>query len=210
MSPKLHFFTKSLAYKLRLNAALCENAMSDKTYILVDGENLLFRYQAMLDAGRTPSAGIQHAVGKYVWCKHISMNHTSQVARVTYYTTQHGDADKIIALKKEISEISYAYGSQYDIQGRGSLNPKIFKKTGRSRGTKSVDINMCIDSMRHTASQGLTTVSLVTGDGDFLPLIEELMRQGVNVQVQALSDGCNPNLVHTPDAFVNLDRYFFS
>ena len=31
--------------------------MSDKTYILVDGENLLFRYQAMLDAGRTPSAG---------------------------------------------------------------------------------------------------------------------------------------------------------
>ena len=88
----------------------------------------------------------------------------------------------------------------------GTLNPHVFKK--KRQGTKSVDINICVDATRHVSQSGLVTVVLVTGDGDYLPLIQELMRRGVDVEVQALSDGCHSELKYVPDSFRDLDRHF--
>jgi uncharacterized LabA/DUF88 family protein len=50
---------------------------------------------------------------------------------------------------------------------------------------------------------------LLAGDGDYIPLIEEVMRQGKQVHLGAFSDGLSPRLPHIADEFVDLDKYFF-
>jgi uncharacterized LabA/DUF88 family protein len=51
----------------------------------------------------------------------------------------------------------------------------------------------------------LDTLFLLSGDGDYIPLIQEVMRQGKKVVVGALTNGLNPRLKHMADMFVDLD-----
>ena len=185
--------------------------MTDRTYILVDGENLLTRYECMLKEGYTAYGNILHQENKYVWHPKIVHGQESPIARVSYYTTYVGDSNAIEELQKEISQLDYQYFSIGSTSQRfGKVNPHVFKKSRQGQGTKSVDINICVDALRHIGSEGLVTVLLITGDGDYLPLINELMRRGINVNVKALSSGCNPSLEHVPDSFTLLDPIFIS
>jgi uncharacterized protein (TIGR00288 family) len=85
----------------------------------------------------------------------------------------------------------------------------VFKKLRSSQKTRNVDINLTIDVMRFAYSDAVDTIHLVSGDGDYLPLIQDVMRRGKEVVVSALSSGLNPKLVDTPDLFISLDSYFF-
>jgi uncharacterized LabA/DUF88 family protein len=53
-------------------------------------------------------------------------------------------------------------------------------------------------------------VYLVTGAGDYIPLIEEVMRNGKQVYLAALSEGLNKALPNSVDKFYNLDDAFFT
>jgi uncharacterized LabA/DUF88 family protein len=48
------------------------------------------------------------------------------------------------------------------------------------------------------------------GDSDYVPLVQEVMRQGVQVWVAALSSGLSSSLRHAADGFYDLDPVFFS
>lgn len=182
--------------------------MSDRTFILADGENLVARYEASINNGATAAGSPFYIPGTLVWHPNITTWQSMDVVRAAYYTTQVGDDQKLAETCKDIFQYSYAYKSSADGSRRhGKLCPHVFKKERKSQKTKSVDINLTIDALRHTYNDSLDTLIILTGDGDYIPLIQEVMRQGKKVIVGAFSDGLNPGLRHIADEFIDLDQW---
>jgi uncharacterized protein (TIGR00288 family) len=91
----------------------------------------------------------------------------------------------------------------------GHLSPRVFKKPSQSQKTASVDINIAIDVLRHCYQKDVEAVCLLTGDGDYVPLVEEAKRTGTRLFVGAFSDGLNDTLRVSCDEFFELDGMFF-
>jgi len=64
------------------------------------------------------------------------------------------------------------------------------------------DVGMTIDAVR--LANGLDAIVLVTGDGDFVPLVEYLKNQGRQVEVIAFSKSTSTELRESADDFVDL------
>ena len=178
--------------------------MQSRTIIFVDGENLILRFQAMLKAGRKPNSLIQHETDKFVWIPTVVRYSAWHLTRVSYYTSIVGDDVCLQKLAERLSSIRYDFHG-----GFGFINPHIFKKQKRGNKTKSVDINLVTDLLRHTYNHSIDEVCLLTGDGDFLPTIHEVMRQGLRVIVGAFSSGLDPRLRTQADEFIDLDTMCF-
>ncbi len=179
-----------------------------KSMIFVDGENLVMRYQSMLGQGYEPTDGIVHEPDYFVWHPTISTNTLLDVIRVVYYTSAVGDENKIAEAKKRIAQVHYQFTAD-NYHGEAQIYPCVFKKLAQSKKTRSVDINIVIDVMKYAYSDAIDQIYLVSGDGDYLPLIHEVMQKGKQVMVGALSSGLNQALVHSVDEFINLDNFFF-
>lgn len=168
------------------------------------------RYQALLAEGRTPIEGNVHVQDVFIWqpgwMRWRSLINTD-IFRVNYYTSMVGDDDAIASLCDQISSNSYSgYGDYY---GQCQLYPRVYKKLKRSTKSRLVDINITIDSMRHAYSDAVDVVYLLSGDGDFVHLVEELARSGKKVCLGAFSSGLEPRLKASVDRFVLLDDLFF-
>jgi uncharacterized LabA/DUF88 family protein len=182
--------------------------MQNRTFVLADGENLVFRYQASLKAGAEKIHETYYIPDVLVWHPTITRAFTMEVIRVSYYTTQVGDENTLDQTRKKIASYSYDFKfSRTEPGGGGRLCPYVFKKERNSQKTKSVDINLTIDALRHTYNDSLDTLFLLSGDGDYIPLIQEVMRQGKKVVIGAFTNGLNPALEHIADKFINLDPW---
>lgn len=75
-----------------------------------------------------------------------------------------------------------------------------------SSGAKKADwdVGITVDVIRFATR--LDVVVLVTGDGDFVPLIEYLQYQGVQVEVMAFSQSSAQSLMEVADEFVDLSE----
>jgi uncharacterized protein (TIGR00288 family) len=73
-------------------------------------------------------------------------------------------------------------------------------------GTKKGDwdVGMAIDAVR--ISENLDTIVLVSGDGDFVPLVEYLKAKGKQVEVIAFSRTTSTRLKEAADEFIDLDE----
>lgn len=182
----------------------------EKIIGFADGENLVLRYQAMIAAGRKPAPGVIHVKDFLIWHPKVIRKYLGDYQRVSFYQTVVGDEVKLNAARKQISEVSYKYSVGENITGTGYLVPKIFKKEGRTSKSKSVDINITVDMMRHSSGQSFDALFLLSGDGDYLPLIEEVARRGIQVWVAAFSQGLSPTLRYSADQFIDLDQIFFA
>ena len=179
--------------------------------VFVDGENLVYRYQAMLDAGRTASdTRITHEKDTFVWRPFaVSCDHHI-VLRATYYTYCIGDEAKVRAMSERIKSLEFR---QYSVPGVNvsllrNLSPRVFRKP-RGRKAKGVDIQMTVDVLTNVYQDNLDTVYLVSGDGDYIPVLQEAIRRGKQVYIAALSDGLNEELKLIADRFIDLDGTFF-
>jgi len=181
--------------------------MSERAFVIADGENLVLRYQELLARGKQPDASTVHERDLFVWHEQITMVRRMDVVRASYYTTCVGDETKLAEVHKKIASVTFKFVPGTPPGGRsGRLCPYIFKKGQRSAKTKSVDINITIDALRHTYNGSLDILYLLTGDGDYVPLIQEVMRQGKKVIVGAFSAGLNDQLSHIADGFIDLDQ----
>lgn len=67
------------------------------------------------------------------------------------------------------------------------------------------DVGMAVDAIR--MADFLDTVILVTGDGDFVPLVEYLKwGKGRNVEVAAFTRSTSAKLKEAADAFINIEE----
>lgn len=183
--------------------------MTPRTTIFIDGENLLMRFESMLSQGRKPTGGVLHSPRQYVWHPNLPGLFQNSISRVVYYTSYTGDADALFAIRSNIAKIEYK--KKEGTAGRqASVVPEVFKKPRKSVKSKSVDINLTTDLLRSAYTNGLDRALLVTGDGDYIPVIKDVMRQGKQVYIAALSSGLNKDLPHIGDHFFNLDGMFFN
>src|SRR5262245_30504387 len=74
---------------------------------LIDGENIVARYQAMLAEGKRASSDVIHKKDVYVWSNGMSGKEVSDVRRIAYYTSATGDEDTINAIEQELHSITY-------------------------------------------------------------------------------------------------------
>ena len=164
----------------------------------------MLRYQEMLGVKRPKSNNV-HVSNIFIWNPALHSVPGYSAVRMNYYTSAVGTHDKIDALKKDISKIII----QRTREVHGQMCPHVFKKEAKSKKTKIVDISICIDALRHSHHGHADAIYLLSGDGDYLPLIEEVMRNGTQVWLGAFSSGLNPKLPAAVDRFVDLDPIFF-
>ena len=66
------------------------------------------------------------------------------------------------------------------------------------------DVGLAVDAI--TASPKLDTVILITGDGDYVPLVEYLKMQGCQVEAIAFGKSASGKLIEAVDDFIDLDE----
>lgn len=172
--------------------------------VFVDGENLVFRFQEMLKRGYIPRDGLFHEQDVAVWdtsFTHLARHH--EILRVTYYTYVVGDEARVGTVEEAIRRLTFSKHMASLLPN--SVTPCIFKKVVKSRSGKGVDIKLCVDVLSHVYRGNTDAVLLMSGDGDYEPLIEEVLRNGVQVFLSAFSDGLNPRLRNLVDALYELD-----
>ena len=64
------------------------------------------------------------------------------------------------------------------------------------------DVGIAVDAI--TLAQKVDALVLVTGDGDFCPLVEYLKHEGVQVEVVSFAKSTSAKLIDTADAFLDL------
>jgi len=186
--------------------------MYERVMFFIDGENLVFRYQEMLKNGYEPNPGVLHEKDIYVWHRDVIREDVGNIIRVDYYTSAVGDESKLLSLSEDIKSIEYRYRrASIGVGGRlagirhenstGHIVPYVFKKENKSLRSRLVDISITIDMLNYASPQNLDKIILISGDGDFIPLIKEVMRKGVRVHIMALSGGLNPKLRISGDEF---------
>lgn len=183
-----------------------------KVRLFADGENLVFRYQEMLSQGRNPKKGVIHIPDEFVWSDEITTAVCYDLVRASFYTSAAGDDDKIRELRKIISKTGYEFAYTPDNEvpnATGFLVPCVFKKERKSKKSRSVDIQMTIDIYKHAMRGDADHFLILTGDGDFIPIIKECMSLGIEVHAMGFSSGLNPEIEICSDTFVFLDEYFF-
>lgn len=182
-----------------------------RSILFVDGENLTMRYQAMVAAGSVPREPVFHVPDVFVWHEKITQNshfELYKVIRTCYYASVVGDEKQVIEIKRQLAQIQFT--TVADNGGiSGQIVPIVFKKPARSQKTRNVDIQIVIDIMRFAFTDEIDRVYLASGDGDYLPLVEEVMRRGKQVELLAFSSGLNGALPYSVDRFFNLDSVFF-
>ncbi len=65
------------------------------------------------------------------------------------------------------------------------------------------DVGMAVDAIR--ISSGVDAIVIVTGDGDFIPLVEYLKNRGKRVEVMAFERSASSRLKEVADEFINLE-----
>lgn len=182
-----------------------------KTYIFVDGENLVMRYQAMIQEGCKPRKNIVHVPDVFVWHPGVTTWSLMDLQRCTYYTSATGDAPRLKDLRSQIASTRYEYDYAHgDVpMASGQLVPRIFHKDSKSRKTRNVDINIVIDMMRAAHQSSVEQLVLLSGDGDYLPLVEECMRMGKPTWMCSFSSGLHEAIPTSVDLYETLDDVFF-
>jgi uncharacterized LabA/DUF88 family protein len=175
-----------------------------RSIVLVDGENLVARFQHMVRSGKHwPVHDVVYAPNVLVWHKRLFSMWEVDYFRINYFQSVSGGEDVLNHARETISNIQ-------DDRTRNpyrycQLTPSIFVKKKREHRTRIVDIHLTIDAMRMAYTDQIEILCIVSGDGDFVPLIEEVKRRGKMVVVAALDSGRNEKLKTSVDRFIDLN-----
>lgn len=181
---------------------------SGRMMVFIDGENTVLRYQALRTKGFEPRGDVVHEPDIYVWKKEAISHAGHEIIRATLYTSLVGDNDRMDEVASQIKKCDFnTYSYSYK---PNNLTPCIFKKNRKEDKAKGVDIKMTIDILHHLYNDNFDAAYLITGDGDYAPVIDEVIRNGKNVFLAAFSDGLNSRLPFLADKFFDLDQIFFT
>src|SRR4051812_22386937 len=95
--------------------------------------------------------------------------------RSYYFTSAQGDADLMDDVGAKLWNLGFT--------------PHVFKRSG-TRHSKGVDIALTNEMLSHAFRDNYDSAALVSGDGDYVPLVEEVKRIGKRVHVWFFDDKC--------------------
>ena len=163
--------------------------------MFVDGENLSIRYKEMLRE-KLPESHVVHVPDVLVWsCYASRKNGPQEFIRRHYYTSSKGDE----ARRSDIEEQLCLMGIEA---------PRVFPRQ-RSGRSKRVDISLTTDMLTHAHRDNYDLAILVTGDEDYVPLIEAVKAEGKRVALWALSSGLSSALRRSADHFWDIGELLF-
>lgn len=183
----------------------------------IDGENLVMRYQDMIKQGYIPFPinNVLHYYRKdvFVWTTNIPFPSFNprftgiDIVRAYLYTSFQGDEVKQKQIESEIRSIKIGNFSNYGINH--TLFPVTFRKRRQNEKAKGVDISLTVDMLSQTFNNNVDVVCFFSGDGDFLPVLKEVVDHGKQIFIFAFSNGLNQNLYKVCDDLFILDERFF-
>ncbi|HSR06511.1 MAG TPA: NYN domain-containing protein [Bryobacteraceae bacterium] len=171
--------------------------------LFVDGENLTFRAQEnALKHNVSMPEGQRYRKDTFIWpfvnpptVELPSRKYLAAMGqRAYYYTSIKGDDVAIASVKQDLWNLGFT--------------PQVFKKVRQEEKAKGVDISLTKDMLSHAFFGHYEVACLVAGDGDYVPLVEEVKRQGKLVVCMFFADsGLNPALRLACDEFIDLNPY---
>jgi uncharacterized LabA/DUF88 family protein len=83
-------------------------------------------------------------------------------------------------------------------------------KKQKKRGQKEVDVMLAVQMMEHAFRGNMNKAVLLSGDLDFRPLVESLVRLGLFIEVVGDQNHISQKLIHSADSHkkLNLNDYF--
>jgi len=91
------------------------------------------------------------------------------------------------------------------VKGLGyRITTKNYKTFSSGAKKADLDLDMCMDIVRLVDANSVDCISLVSGDSDFLPLLEYCSDHGVRVEVAAFDEATAGILRQSCDLFINL------
>ena len=164
--------------------------------LFVDGENLTIRAQEHVKENKMAIPESPPAYLKDVYFWPIStFGDSSGIARFYprlqdfcrrsyFYTSAKGDEEKLNSIRYTLRAVGF--------------RPRVFKRTA-SRKAKAVDIALATDMLSNAYRDNLDVAILASGDGDFLPIVEEVQRLGKAVYLLIVGDKVSPALILASD-----------
>ena len=175
----------------------------------VDGENLTARGQKFArDHELQLVEGPCYARDTFLWLPGLdaldlvlcgpgfSIGHQAAV-RAYYYTSLRGDQLKQQNTREMLRKLNF--------------QPEVFTRSKDDTKSKGLDLTIARDILSHGFRNNYDVMVLVAGDGDYVPLLEEVKRLGkISVVAFFEAEGLNPELRLAADYFVEIDSWFLS
>jgi uncharacterized LabA/DUF88 family protein len=172
--------------------------------LFVDGENITKRAEEMAQRHNLAlTKGARHEPNVFFWFKERaarsplyhatdSLQLQTNALRAHFYTSVIGNDVVLRSTKEALRALGF--------------EPLVFKRSKGDRPSKGVDIALTKDMLSHAHQNHYDVAILVSGDGDYVPLVEEVKRLGKVVHVAAFSSGLSEDLKLAADYFYDLDR----
>ncbi len=175
--------------------------------LFVDGENLTLRAQKLAsDKAVSLQEGAEYRKNTFVWFPGVKatcaltntanspMKVQDHAIRAYYYTSLTGDEAQVLSVKQALRSLGF--------------HPEVFKKVRPQEKAKGVDIALAKDFLSHAFLDHYDVAVLVAGDGDYVPLITEVERQGKVVYVAFFNDyGLSTELHLAADMFFEIEHF---
>lgn len=78
---------------------------------------------------------------------------------------------------------------------------------GKQKKQQGVDVKLAVDAMQHAVRRTMSSCTIYSGDGDFIPLVDALVEEGVIVSVSSFSNPSKGEVAPTLRA--KADRYTY-
>lgn len=149
--------------------------MSDQTYLFIDGEYIRRIHREAMQRFFCEDGDLRLEM----------MMQQARASRAYFYDSlddalRQGESDQ--ALQHRIAPLVDFFNYVRGLSGfhlrQGSMTGR-----GKKRRQKEVDILLAVDMLTHGFNGSMQKAILVSGDLDFRPIIETLVRQGIFVQV---------------------------
>ena len=91
------------------------------------------------------------------------------------------------------------------VKGLGyRITTKNYKTFASGAKKADMDLDLCMDIVRLVDGKAVDTIVLVSGDSDFIPLLDYCSDHGVRVEVVAFDESMSASLRQSCDVFINL------
>ncbi|MBU4445094.1 NYN domain-containing protein [bacterium] len=169
-----------------------------KIMIFVDGENLAIRYRHALNKKHLSiPTHVNYEKDIFVWSHYFNMEkYNCEIIRKYYYTSVQGDGDKIEMIEQKLKHF-------------GIEAPRVFKKD-KEKGSKQVDIALATEMLTHAHRKNYDVAILVSGDEDYIPLVEAVKDEGCRVFQWFIEDGNNIKLSKSVDYYFDIGTFLFN